>query len=68
MNAICPGLLGTAMWDYLGGDAMQQMVQTRTPLPRAQTPEDIGEAAVFLATAPNVSGVALNVAGGLEVW
>jgi meso-butanediol dehydrogenase/(S,S)-butanediol dehydrogenase/diacetyl reductase len=68
VNAICPGLLGTAMWDYLGGEAMDQMVATRTPLGRAQTPEDIGQAAVYLATAPNVSGVALNVAGGLEVW
>jgi meso-butanediol dehydrogenase/(S,S)-butanediol dehydrogenase/diacetyl reductase len=68
VNAICPGLLGTAMWDYLGGEAMEQMVATRTPLQREQTPADIGQAAVYLATAPNVSGIALNVAGGLEVW
>lgn len=68
VNAICPGLLATKMWDYLGNESMEQMVQTRTPLQRAQTPEDIGAAAVYLATAPNVSGVALNVAGGLEVW
>ena len=71
-NAICPGLLGTAMWEYLdkssGGNALDQLVQQRTPLGRPQTPDDIGEAAVFLASAQNVSGIALNVAGGMEVW
>jgi meso-butanediol dehydrogenase/(S,S)-butanediol dehydrogenase/diacetyl reductase len=67
-NAVCPGFLGTAMWDYLGHDTMTGMVEERTPLRRAQTPEDIGDAVVYLATAPNVSGVALNVAGGYEVW
>jgi meso-butanediol dehydrogenase/(S,S)-butanediol dehydrogenase/diacetyl reductase len=67
-NAVCPGFLGTAMWDYLGDETMSSMVEQRTPLRRPQTPEDIGEAVVYLATAPNVSGVALNVAGGYEVW
>jgi hypothetical protein len=37
-------------------------------LGRAQTPEDIGQAAVYLPRGNNVTGVALNVAGGLEVW
>ena len=34
------------------------------PLGRPQTPDDIGEAVVYLAQADNVTGVALNVAGG----
>jgi NAD(P)-dependent dehydrogenase (short-subunit alcohol dehydrogenase family) len=35
---------------------------------REQTPADIAGAVLYLATAPNVTGVALNVAGGMEVW
>ena len=38
------------------------------PLGREQTPEDIAHAVHYLATAPNVTGVSLNVAGGMEVW
>jgi meso-butanediol dehydrogenase/(S,S)-butanediol dehydrogenase/diacetyl reductase len=71
-NAVCPGFLATAMWDYLGEQSGRQgwetLVHQRTPLRREQTPEDIAGAVLYLATAPNVSGVALNVAGGYEVW
>ena len=42
---------------------MSQMI----PLGRPQSVEDMGEAAVYLASAPNVSGVSLNVAGGYEM-
>jgi NAD(P)-dependent dehydrogenase (short-subunit alcohol dehydrogenase family) len=60
------------MWDYLGEQSGRQgwetLVHQRTPLRREQTPEDIAGAVLYLATAPNVSGVALNVAGGYEVW
>ena len=37
------------------------------PLGRPQTTEDMGEAAVYLATARNVTGVAHIVAGGLTM-
>jgi len=37
------------------------------PLGRPQTPEDIGRAAVDLATAPNVTGQVINVDGGIEL-
>jgi meso-butanediol dehydrogenase/(S,S)-butanediol dehydrogenase/diacetyl reductase len=78
-NAICPGYLGTSMWlnDILGRqrDAgrdtrqiFERVSRERVPLGREQTPDDIGQAAVYLARAENVTGVALNVAGGLEVW
>jgi meso-butanediol dehydrogenase/(S,S)-butanediol dehydrogenase/diacetyl reductase len=80
VNAVCPGILRTAMWtDVLnkipamfGETAGQQdnlafFAATRTPLRREQTPEDIGEAVVYLCQADNVTGIALNVAGGAEV-
>jgi meso-butanediol dehydrogenase/(S,S)-butanediol dehydrogenase/diacetyl reductase len=77
VNAVCPGVLATSMWvDVL----IEQRVdlQNRTPeaafasyaadlvpLGRPQTPDDIGQAVVYLAQADNVTGVALNVAGGI---
>lgn len=78
VNAVCPGFLRTAMWtDVLnkvpgllgvtGGDNLTAISNQNTFLKREQTPEDIGEAVVYLARADNVTGVALNVAGGAEV-
>jgi meso-butanediol dehydrogenase/(S,S)-butanediol dehydrogenase/diacetyl reductase len=77
VNAICPGILRTQMWEYLAetlrqagetrDDAWQRYVKMLIPLGRPQTPEDIGRAAVYLATAPNVTGQAINVDGGIEL-
>ena len=72
VNALCPGMVNTAMWhDHLmanQGDAVfQERMRDLIPLGRPQTAEDMGQAAVFLATAPNVSGIALNVAGAFEM-
>jgi NAD(P)-dependent dehydrogenase (short-subunit alcohol dehydrogenase family) len=44
-----------------------EFVQRTTYLKRAQTPEEIADAAVYLCRAENVTGIALNVAGGGEV-
>lgn len=79
VNAICPGFLETAMWTgcltdaasaVLGVDrdeAFMAFVKKDTPLGRPQTFEDIGEGAVFLAKADNITGIALNIAGGSEM-
>lgn len=81
VNAICPGLLYTDMWKGIGeviretnpayaGLTPRQMFERRVqewvPLGREQTPEDIGRAAVFLASAEarNITGQALMVDGG----
>ncbi len=73
VNAVCPGRLGTAMWrDVLlkkgerahTGESFEEMAAQTIPLGRPQTPEDIGQAVVYLCTADNVTGIALNVAGG----
>ncbi len=77
VNAVCPGILGTAMWlDVLVPERIEQPGEdveaafdkhaaSVMPLGRPQTPEDIGQAVVYLAQADNITGVALNVAGGL---
>jgi meso-butanediol dehydrogenase/(S,S)-butanediol dehydrogenase/diacetyl reductase len=77
VNAICPGILRTQMWEYLAEtyrgkgeskeEAWQRVTKTWIPLGRAQTPEDVAEAAVYLATAANVTGQAINVDGGIEM-
>lgn len=79
VNAVCPGYLETAMWTgcltdaaaaVLGVEreqAFEAFMRKETPLGRAQTAEDIGEGVVFLAKADNITGVALNIAGGSEM-
>jgi meso-butanediol dehydrogenase/(S,S)-butanediol dehydrogenase/diacetyl reductase len=80
VNAVCPGFLRTAMWTEVlnkvpgllgmaSGDMdnLTYISRTGTFLGREQTPDDIGDAVVYLAQADNVTGVALNVAGGAEV-
>ena len=72
VNALCPGMVATAMWqDHLmanaGTPAFEERMREMIPLGRPQTAADMGEAAVYLASAPNVSGVALNVAGAFEM-
>ena len=81
VNAICPGVLWTAFWEGLAkyiadtNPAFQGMTPREVfdkrvgdiiPMKREQTPEDIGWAAVFLASdqARNITGQALNVDGG----
>jgi NAD(P)-dependent dehydrogenase (short-subunit alcohol dehydrogenase family) len=81
VNAICPGLLWTPMWEQVGNRyarndpqyaamepraVFEKMIAARIPLGREQTPEDIGDAAVFLCSdeARNVTGQALDVDGG----
>jgi NAD(P)-dependent dehydrogenase (short-subunit alcohol dehydrogenase family) len=82
VNAICPGLLYTDMWKKIGDlmretdsayahltprQMFEKRVQEWIPMKREQTPEDIGHAAVFLASdeARNITGQALMVDGGV---
>ncbi|NLW79035.1 MAG: SDR family oxidoreductase [Ruminococcaceae bacterium] len=76
VNAICPGLLETAMGEELyemmetlqgvPREQMRQAMLSSMPLGRFQVPDDIGNAAVFLSSdlAVNITGQALNVNGG----
>ena len=78
VNAICPGMVGTAMWlDHLlptnaldsaqRQDEFEAAMRSTIPLGRAQTAADMGAAVVYLAGADNVTGIALNIAGGFEM-
>jgi NAD(P)-dependent dehydrogenase (short-subunit alcohol dehydrogenase family) len=82
VNAICPGVLWTDFWQKLAAhiaettpafkgmtprEVFDRRVADIVPLKREQTPEDIGHAAVFLASdeARNITGQALHVDGGV---
>ncbi|WP_321883356.1 SDR family NAD(P)-dependent oxidoreductase [Paraburkholderia bannensis] len=69
VNAVCPGIVRTRMWDGLADDQWDLQVK-KIPLGRGQTPDDIGEAAAFLASerARNITGASLGVTGGLSIW
>ncbi|MBT3350080.1 MAG: SDR family oxidoreductase [Nitrospinaceae bacterium] len=79
-NAICPGLIWSAMWENLAGLYRQKFPHLEglssrqvfddfvnsTPLRREQTPDDIGRAAAFLSSgdACTITGQALLVDSG----
>jgi meso-butanediol dehydrogenase/(S,S)-butanediol dehydrogenase/diacetyl reductase len=79
VNAVCPGEVDSAMWRETllpalaagrGGtaeEAWESWIKERVPLGRPQTPEDIGQAVVFLCRADNITGESINVTGGSEM-
>lgn len=78
VNAICPGIIHTEMWDYndrvwgkmLGeygpGELMAEWVEG-IPMQRAGTPAEVGALVAFLASedAAYITGQTINVDGGL---
>jgi meso-butanediol dehydrogenase/(S,S)-butanediol dehydrogenase/diacetyl reductase len=77
VNAICPGIVGTAMWlEHLMPKAQSASnevpdfsgyVSQLIPMGEPQSAEDMANAVVYLAQANNVTGIALTVAGGMEM-
>ena len=79
VNAVCPGEVDSAMWrEHLlpalaatqgstPDEAWESFIRERVPLGRPQTPEQIGQAVVFLCRADNVTGESLGVTGGSEM-
>ena len=69
-NAIAPGYITTDMTEPLAADpAFDAKIKERTPVGRWGVPEDIGHAAVYLASdaASYVNGHILTVDGGMTV-
>lgn len=77
VNAICPGVTRTDMFQRLAterarqrGVSIEEIIKAREetiPIRRSNTPDDIAMTAVFLASdeSNNVTGQAINVDGGL---
>lgn len=69
VNALCPGIVPSKMWTEVLAphkeESYEETVDRLIPLGRDQTPEDMGQAAVYLATSDNVTGEELTVDGGI---
>ncbi|MDO4166695.1 MAG: 3-oxoacyl-[acyl-carrier-protein] reductase [Eubacteriales bacterium] len=63
-NAIAPGFVETDMTAVLSEELQAQMLEV-IPLKRAAKPEEIADAAVFLADQSYITGQVLNVDGGM---
>jgi len=79
VNAVCPGMVPTPVWDQIDrdrsrlmgvppGEALKAFVE-KVPLRRAGTPEDMAGAVAFLCSpdADYITGQTLNVDGGFEM-
>lgn len=78
VNAVCPGVVETKMWDLIGQQigeyanrTPEQVFQSSVrgvPLGRAETPEDVANVVAFLASsdANYMTGQSINVDGGIE--
>jgi NAD(P)-dependent dehydrogenase (short-subunit alcohol dehydrogenase family) len=80
VNAVCPGIFLTRMWDEIvrdrdllmgpgAGQAYLEQVVQRTALGRPGKPEELARVVGFLASdaASYITGQAINVDGGLEL-
>lgn len=79
VNAYCPGIVDTPMWDHIDtvrseamglekGGARAAVLQT-IPLGRQEEPEDVANLVSFLASSDSdyITGQAINVCGGLHM-
>ena len=69
VNAIVPGIIGTEAFHFGNAEMNERMVK-RTAMRRAGEPQDIANAIAFLCSdlASYVTGVGLNVSGGIELF
>ena len=68
-NAIVPGVIGTEAFN-MANDVMNERIVKRTALKRPGRPEEIANVIAFLCSdlASYVTGIELNVSGGVELF
>jgi len=76
VNAVCPGIVWTDMWDSLaakfGGsneadkkqETFEASINKLIPLKRPQFASEMGDLVVYFATEPNVTGQSVAIDGG----
>jgi 3-oxoacyl-[acyl-carrier protein] reductase len=69
VNAVVPGIIGTEAFRF-GSPEMNERMVRRTALRRPGEPQDVANAVAFLCSdlAAYVTGVGLNVSGGIELF
>jgi 3-oxoacyl-[acyl-carrier protein] reductase len=69
VNAIVPGIIGTEVFSFGDPDMNERMIK-RTAMRRVGDPQDIANAIAFLSSdlAAYITGVGLNVSGGIELF
>jgi 3-oxoacyl-[acyl-carrier protein] reductase len=69
VNAIVPGIIGTEAFHF-GNQQMNERMVKRTALRRPGEPQEIANAVAFLSSdlAAYITGVGLNVSGGIELF
>jgi 3-oxoacyl-[acyl-carrier protein] reductase len=69
VNAIVPGIIGTEAFSF-GNPEMNERMIRRTAMRRVGEPQDIASAIAFLCSdlASYITGVGLNVSGGIELF
>jgi 3-oxoacyl-[acyl-carrier protein] reductase len=68
-NAIVPGIIGTEAFRFGNAEMNERMVK-RTAMRRTGEPQEVANAIAFLCSdlASYITGVALNVSGGIELF
>jgi len=68
-NAIVPGIIGTEAFRF-GNPEMNERMVRRTAMRRTGEPQDVANAVAFLCSdlAGYITGVGLNVSGGIELF
>jgi 3-oxoacyl-[acyl-carrier protein] reductase len=69
VNAVVPGIIGTEAFHF-GNSEMNERMIRRTAFRRPGEPQDVANAVAFLCSdlAAYVTGVGLNVSGGIELF
>jgi 3-oxoacyl-[acyl-carrier protein] reductase len=69
VNAIVPGIIDTEAFNF-GNPEMNERMVRRTAMRRAGEPQDVANAIAFLCSdlASYITGVGLNVSGGIELF
>ena len=77
INALCPGVVFTPLWDEQLGDyakkrdmkpeEVRPYLENKIPIERSCTPEDIASMAIFIASdeASYITGQSINLSGGV---
>jgi 3-oxoacyl-[acyl-carrier protein] reductase len=68
-NAIVPGIIGSEAF-HMGNASMNERIASRTVFKRPGEPQDIANAIAFLCSdlASYITGIELNVSGGVELF